>query len=99
MTGLFELFRHAEVFLQMGKRLPRPILQLGIVAGPGICLEQRDRIPVRLDLNLIVALVEVLTVLCLQVIQQFLMLGIERRGELGLHLAAVDQRFNSLEVF
>ena len=57
---LFELFRHAEVFLQMGKRLPRPILELGIVAGLGICLEQRDRIPVCLHLNLIVALVEVL---------------------------------------
>jgi hypothetical protein len=65
---LFELFRHAEVFFQMGKRLPRPLLQLGIVAGLGICLEQRDRIPVRLHLNLIVAVVEVLAVLCLQII-------------------------------
>ena len=80
----------------MGKRLPRPILELGIVAGLGICLEQCDRIPVRLYLNLILALVEVLAVLCLQVIQHFLMLGIERRGELGLHLGALStSAFNS----
>ena len=99
MTELFELFRHAEVFFQMGKRLTRPILQLGIVAGLGICLEQRDRIPVCLHLNLIVALVEVLAVLCLQVIQHFLMLGIERRGSLAFTLPPSTSAFNSLEVF
>ena len=56
-----------------------------------VSLEQRDRVPVPLELGLIVALVEVLAVLGLQIIQHFLMLGIERRRQLGLHLAAIDQ--------
>jgi len=54
------------MLLEMGERLSGPALELGIVAALGVSLEQRDRVPVRLELDLIVALVEVLAVLGLK---------------------------------
>jgi hypothetical protein len=51
------------MFLEMGQRVRRPALELGIIPALGVSLEQRDRIPVRLELDLIVTLVEVLAAL------------------------------------
>jgi hypothetical protein len=60
---LLELLGHAEMFLEMGQRVRRPALELGTIPAFGVSLEQRDRIPVRLELDLIVTLVEILAAL------------------------------------
>ena len=61
---------------RLGKVFPAHLLKFWIVASRGVSLEQRNRILVRFDLDLVVALVEVLTVLRLQVIEHFLMFGV-----------------------
>jgi hypothetical protein len=60
---LFQLFRHAEMLLQMGQRLRRPTLEISIIPALAIGFEQGDRIAMSLDLHLIVGLVELLAVL------------------------------------
>src|SRR4029453_10602949 len=74
--ALLELLGHAQVLLEMRRRLRCPALELRIVPALGIGFEHRDRILVALDLGLVVALVEVLPVLRLQVIEQLLMFRI-----------------------
>ena len=56
------------MFFEMGQRLARPALQLRIIATFGVGVEERDRIPVRLELDLIVAAVELLAALAFQLI-------------------------------
>jgi hypothetical protein len=73
------------MLLEMRKRLARSTLQISSVAGLGVSLEQSDRIPVRLELVLIVTLVKVLAFLAVK----SLMLGIECRGQRGLRIPAV----------
>ena len=78
---------------EVRKRSRRPFLQIGVVPALGIGFEQRHRLLMSLQLDLIVALIELLSGFAFQVLEHFLVLAVERRRYAGLDLTCFDELF------
>ena len=90
-TFAVEVVGLLKVLLQCREGILGPVLQIVVLAGGGIGLEQRNRLLMGFDLHLHVGLVELVAGKALELVQLGLMLVVELGGKLSLDVFVLDQ--------
>ena len=84
------------MLLNYRQRLLRECLQGGVVALVGVGIEQVDRLLMAIDLLLGVRLIKIRIRCGVEVVDQFLMLGVELRRQIDVDLFAGNDAFQLL---